>query len=154
MTKRGKGKNKGALGPIYLYKFYLNKCKLEKKEPVSRKDFSLIIDACNTELIRVCTEESEIVRLPMRLGYLQVCKHERSFSKRSDKMSVDWKLTKEHGFRVLHEQRYIYKWMWLKRTSLVKNKTKYKFQASRAAKRLVPKKLSEGKDYYGQPTKY
>jgi len=153
--EKGRGwKNKGALGPIYLYKFYVNKCKLEGKKPISTKEFSKIINACNNEIVKACTEESEIVRLPLRLGYLQVCKYERSFNKRIDKIAVDWKRTKEHGFKIFHEQKYLYKWVWLKRTSLAKNKTKYKFEASRNAKRLVPKCLQNGKDYYGQPTKY
>lgn len=154
MTKRGKGKNKGALGQIYLYKFYVNKCKLEGKKHISTKEFSKIINECNNEIVKACTEDSEIVRLPLRLGYLQVCKYERSFRKKQNDMAIDWKLTKEHGFKILHEQRFLYKWVWLKKTAIVKNKTKYKFQASRAAKRLIPKQLNNGKDYFGKPTKY
>lgn len=151
MKKRGKGKIVNCLGIRDMYKFYINKCKTEGKKPLRYRVFSSSIREVNKEIIRRCVEESELVRLPFRLGYLQICKYKRGWNKADYKKAVDWKKTKEEGFKVLHEQEYLYKWQWLKARAIVKNKTKYMFIACRKAKREVPRCLKLGIDYYGKP---
>lgn len=154
IPKRTKGKNNKCIGAAKMYKYYLNKCRNTDRREISYSKFSKIIKACNRELTRLCTEEAEIVRLPLRLGYLQVCKFDKSFN-RIDKMIVDWKRTKEEGFIIYYDEKNIYKWCWLKKTSLVKNKSKYKFLACREAKRRVKIGVKElNIYYYGKPLKY
>ncbi len=155
IPKRTEGKNKGCLGPIALYKYYKKQCDILDKRAVPYNKFSTIIKSCNRELIRLCVEESEIVRLPLRLGYLQIVKREKGYNVSKDKLPIDWKRTKEEGFVIYYESKYLYKWMWLKKTSLVRNKTKYKFEACRWAKRCVPDALRRLKtDYFGFPQQY
>ncbi|MEG7982435.1 hypothetical protein U2054_15715, partial [Listeria monocytogenes] len=74
--------------------------------------FAKIIKECNKETIRVITQEAEIMRLPGRLGSIKINKYEKSFSKKTN-WAVNFKLTKELGYTVYHDQPYIYKWMWL-----------------------------------------
>ncbi len=155
IPKRTEGINKGCLGPIALYKYYVKQCDILDKRPIPYNKFSTILKSCNRELIRLCAEESEIVRLPFRLGYLQICKFEKSYNVPINKLPIDWARTNELGFRVLHENRFSYKWCWLKKTSLATNRFKYKFTACREAKRSVAKAIKELKtEYYGKPNKY
>ena len=155
IVKRTEGKIKGCVAGASLYKFYRKKMKALDKTPLSTKEFSKIIKACNLEVVRNITDEAEIVRLPMRLGYMQICKYERSFNKKLNDFAVDWGTTNKIGQKVFFEQKYIYRWVWLKRNCIVVNKSKYRFEACRAAKRAVPKALRELKiEYYGRPNKY
>ncbi len=155
IAKRTGGKNKGCLGPMVLYKYYLKHCYELDKRAVPYSKFSKIIKGCNREMMRLCTEESEIVRLPFRLGYLQVVKREKGYDLENAKIPIDWQRTKKEGFIVYYESKYLYKWTWLKKTSLVKNKSKYKFEACREAKRRVPYALKKlNVDFFGFPHQY
>lgn len=144
IKKRTEGKIKGGLSIRDMYKYYVK----NYTEPVEYDQFAEIIKACNKELIRLVTEESQEILLPYRLGNLQVVRFERKFTRASNKWAVDWKKTKELGFKVYHEQKYLYKWVWKKHSAIVKNKTGYKFTASRFAKREVPKAVINKKVEY------
>lgn len=146
VKKRTEGKVKDCLSLKDMYKYY----KENYDEPVEYQVFSKIIKYCNRELINQITRESECVELPYRLGELQVARFERSFKKPSNKMAVDWVKTKEYGFKIFHEDDNIYKWVWKKHSAVVKNKTGYKFTASRFAKREVPKALKDKVEYFKQ----
>lgn len=135
---RGKGRNTNCLGLREMYKYYV----ANYEDHTDYTTFATTIKACNKELLRVITHESATVQLPYRLGKVQVCKFERSYDQPQNKWKVDWKRTREEGFRVYFEQKYIYKWVWKKHNSVVKNKTGYKFTPSRQASRLVPKLLA------------
>lgn len=142
--KRTEGKIKGCLSIRDMYKYY----KSNYTEPVDYKTFSKIIKTCNKELVRLVTEESQEILLPYRLGSLQIVRYDRKFTRASNKWAVDWKKTREHGFKIYHEQKYLYKWVWKKHSAIVKNKTGYKFTASRFAKREVPKAVNTKKVEY------
>ena len=144
MKKRTEGKIKECLAIRDMYKFYKN----TYDDPVEYKVYAKIIKACNKELIRQITKESEILELPYRLGKLQIARFDRSYDKPTNKLAVNWKLTKEHGFKVFHEDNNIYKWVWNKHHSIVINKTGYKFMACRFAKREVPKALKDKVEYF------
>lgn len=145
IKKRGKGKNANCFGMLAMYKFY----KENYENPVDYNTYVKIVKACNTELVRQITEESECIQLPYRLGKLQVCKFERSYDQPKNRWKIDWKRTREEGFTVYYEQKYIYKWCWKKHHAIAINKTAYKFIASRASKRKVPKLLATKRiDYY------
>ncbi len=144
IKKRTEGKIKNCLTIRDMYKFY----KKTYDDTLEYKEFSKIIKACNKELINQIVRESESIDLPYRLGRLQVARFERSYKKPINKLAVNWKLTKEHGFRIYHEDNNIYKWCWNKRTAIVINKTGYKFTPSRFAKREVPKALKEKTEYF------
>lgn len=144
IKKRGKGKNSNCLGMRDMYKYYTK----NYQEPVDYDTFAKVIKACNKEFIRVATEDAATIQLPYRLGKIQICKFERSYDQPQNKWKVDWKKTKEMGFRVYFDQKYIYKWCWKKHNSIVKNKTGYKFTPCRQASRIVPKLLATKKIDY------
>lgn len=148
MTKRGKGKITNCLGLRQMYKYYLANLK-PNEEAKEYKLFVNIIKSCNKEIVRVITSESETFNIPYRQGELRVVKYERSFNKNKSKWAKDFKKSKELGFTVYFDQEYIYKFSWIKKKAIVKNKSKYKFIPSRMAKREIPRLLKTKKiDYY------
>lgn len=81
---------------------------------------------------------SKEVKLPCRLGTLQIVKHKpKQYNNKS--LRWDWQATKQNGKPVfylnLHSQEFKYRFFWSKRNCLFKNKSKYMFVASRANKR-------------------
>lgn len=146
---RSKGKITKCLAIRDMYKYYKDNCKPNELIE-SYKTFSRIIKACNLETRRLITEESETFKMPYREGLIKITKYERSYNQEKYKWALDFKKTKELGFNVYFDQPYIYKWEWIKKNAVVKNKSKYKFVPCRDAKRLVPMLLRTSKiDYYG-----
>lgn len=145
---KGDKRYKGSLTIRDIYKKYKEVTPKDKR--VKYAVFANIIKECNKEVVRVIVEEAETLRLPMRLGMLKITKYERSYNKAKYKWALNYKATKENGFKVYHDQTYVYAWRWNKKTSIIKNKTWYKFVACRQAKRAVPKALKTlNIDYYG-----
>lgn len=144
IKKRSKGKIKGCLGIRQMFKYY----KENYDKNADYKEFSMIIKECNKDLIDHIINKAEIVLLPYRLGEIQVAKFERGFNKPKNKWSVDWQKTRELGFKVFFDSKFIYKIMWKKHIAIVKNKTGYKFNASRQTSRLVKPALLNKVDYY------
>jgi len=143
--KRGKGKIKKPVGIREMYKFF---CSYSKTK-ISYEEYSRIIKACNKEILKVVVKEAKLMELPYRLGALQICKFERSFNKEQTKWATDYKKSKELGFRVYHDQPFIYKWCWKKKRAKFIFKTGYKFTANRKSKRRVAEALRNKIDYFG-----
>lgn len=81
---------------------------------------------------------SKEVKLPCRLGTLQIVKHlPKEFTGKS--LRWDWQATKQTGKPVyylnLHSSEFKYRFFWSKQGCIFKNKSKYMFVASRANKR-------------------
>ena len=77
-------------------------------------------------------------KFPCRLGTLQIIKHQpKDFTGKS--LRWDWKATKELGKPIYllneHSNGWKYRFFWSKKDSLLTNKTKYQFIASRDNKR-------------------
>jgi len=144
IKKRTEGKIKGCLSIRDIYKFY----KINYPEGVDYKAFAKIIKESNKKLLDKIVNQSEQIQLPYRLGKLQVSKFERSFNQPPNKWKIDFKKSKELGFKVYFDQKYIYKWCWKKHKAIVTNKTLYKFEASRLAKRMVPLALKNNVDFF------
>lgn len=144
--KRGKGKVKNCLAIRDMYKYY--KVTYSKNNPVDYKTYARIIKKCNKELIRTIVEDSTCFNLPYRLGKLQICKFKRSFDQPKNKWAIDYKRSREMGFTVYYDTPYVYKWVWKKHNAIVKNKTGYKFKASRTTAREVPKAIKRKVDYF------
>lgn len=142
--KRTEGKIKGCLTLRDMYKYY----KKNYTDVVDYRTFSKIIKACNKELVKAIVEDSQEILLPYRLGSLQVVRFERKFTRPMNKWAVDWKKTNELGFKVFHEQKFLYKWVWKKHSAIVKNKTGYKFTTCRFSKRAVPNAVKNKKIEY------
>ena len=144
IKKRTEGKIKSCLTLRKMYKFY----KKNYDNPVEYQVFAKVIKACNKELVHQVVNESEVVNLPYRLGKIQIGRFERSFTQPINKLSIDWKATRDNGFTVYHEEKNIYKWCWVKHSAIVRNKTGYKFSVCRFAKREVPKAVRNKVEYF------
>lgn len=99
------------------------------------------------QIIQECKE----VKLPCRLGTLQVIKHQpKEFTGKS--LRWDWKATRETGKPVYllneHSDYYKYRFHWSKKGCLLTNKGKYQFIACRQNKRdLAQIIINNLKDY-------
>lgn len=95
--------------------------------------------------------ESKEVKLPCRLGTLQIIKHKpKEYTGKS--LRWDWKATKEIGKPVYllneHSNFYKYRYHWSKQNCLLTNKSKYQFVASRQNKRDLCKIIKSGECDY------
>lgn len=85
-------------------------------------------------------ENGKEVRLPCRMGTLQVVKHKpKTYTSKS--LRIDFKATKEAGKTIYHlnehTNMYKYRFLWSKQNMLTKNKTKYQLIMTRANKRRL-----------------
>ena len=95
--------------------------------------------------------ESKEVKLPCRLGTLQIIKHKpKEYTGKS--LRWDWRATKEIGkpvyLRNEHSNFYKYRYHWSKQNCLLTNKSKYQFVASRQNKRDLCKIIKSGECDY------
>lgn len=85
---------------------------------------------------------SKEVKLPCRLGTLQIVKHKpKEYTGKS--LRWDWQATKQLGKPVyhlnVHSGEYKYRFHWKKKDIVIKNRSKYMFVASRTNKRELAK---------------
>ena len=130
-----------------MYKNYLNNLK-DKSKAVNYTKYSQIIRACNLKVIEKIAKESDYFYMPFREGILTIKRFDRSFNKKLRKFPVNWKLSNDLGFIVYHDQHSFYGWRWVKKDALLIGKTRYKFIASRRAKREVPKQINNKVEYF------
>lgn len=83
-------------------------------------------------------ENSKCVKLPYRLGTVQIIKHKPKFyDKRS--LRIDYQASKQYNKMIFltneHSDFYKYRCYWCKQDMLVTNKTKYQLNLTRANKR-------------------
>lgn len=95
--------------------------------------------------------ESKEIKLPCRLGTIQIIKHQpKEFTGKS--LRIDYKSSKEEGkviyFLNDHSGNFKYRFLWSKKDCLVKNKIQYQFVATRANKRSLAQIIfNKEKDY-------
>lgn len=144
MTARKEGKIKGCVSLKDQYRHY----KENSDSPVDYKTYVKYLKECNLELLNQVVNRSNEVELPYREGKLHVVKYERSFSATNKKnWAVDFNTSKKLGYKVYFDQPFINKWRWCKTNTIVRNKSKYKFTASRLAKRMVPIAINNKVDF-------
>ncbi len=147
-VKRGKGKIKECLAIRDMYKVYKETYHKEGDKVIDYKTYSKIVKKCNKELVNLIVYKAEEIQLPYRLGSLQIAKFKRSLNQPLNKLAMDFKKSKELGFRVFHDSPFIYKWRWKKHNMVVRRKTGYSFKTNRFAAREVPKALKLKVDYF------
>jgi hypothetical protein len=132
------------------YKAYRVSCKEKNKKPVTYKMFTDVIKAYNLKLRNKIVYESERVKLPYRLGELYIVKYENLFDlEKKNKWKVDFKASKEAGYRIYHENKYGYRWLWFKKTCIVSGKRYFQFKPARLASRAIADAIKNKKiDYY------
>lgn len=141
-------KVKEILGLRQAYDSY-KKDNKDSKKLVNKKIFMSICKDFNKTLRDVILNDSTEVVLPHRLGTLRIRKKKRKDIHVLNKTIIDFKKSKELGYKVYYIDDYIYRWLWDKRTCVVKWKTIYYFKACRTASREIAKQIKSGNDYFG-----
>jgi len=114
--------------------------KANTKQAVSYGAYRKVCEAFNKAVSNKILEEAYEFVLPYRLGTLRIKKRKLNLSYLNG-LRVDYKKSKEAGKTVYHLNEHtngiFYSWWWNKRTSIVKNKTYYKFIPTRVNKRAI-----------------
>lgn len=122
------------------YQYYLNQIERDTIYEVDYRTYKKVLTDYFIYLRDQIIEESKEVKLPCRLGTIQIIKHQpKEFTGKS--LRWDWKATKETGQPVYllneHSGFFKYRYHWNKQNCLIKNKIKYQFIASRDNKRYL-----------------
>lgn len=130
--------SENSIAQIDFYNYYKESSIKKGKEYVDYKTYSNIIKDANLLIRDAILYKAEKVQLPYRLGDLFVKKYENKYN--LDKIAnwkVDWKKTKELGYKVYFDSKYGYKWKWDKTKACFKGRKLYTFKPCRKASRLV-----------------
>lgn len=134
--------------------FYESYCKYVEDNPlyqVDYKTFRGIIDDYFRYLRDEIIENGKEVKLPCRLGTLQIVKHKpKTYTNRS--LRIDYGESKKLGKMVFHLNEHTdtfkYRFYWNKHNMIMKNKTKYQLVMTRDNKRHLAQILKNGiRDY-------
>ena len=122
------------------YKSYMDYVEDNPLYQVEYRKFRDIINDYFRYLRDEIIENGKEVRLPCRMGTLQVVKHKpKTYTSKS--LRIDFKATKEAGKTIYHlnehTNMYKYRFLWSKQNMLTKNKTKYQLIMTRANKRRL-----------------
>lgn len=143
--QRGKGKISGSLKIKDIYKSFR---KINLNDKINKTLFSNILETFHIILSKKVLEENEEIKFP-HIGTLRIKKFKKKLNPESKKKwSIDWKKTKELGFKVFHEEKFGYRWTWKRNNIIYKNKSLYKFLSSRTNSREIKKQIEIGKDYF------
>lgn len=128
------------------YKFYKEKTSKTNKKIVDYKLYRDILKEFNI-LLREQILNNENIQLPYNLGKLGITKFEVNYDPtKQHKWKVDFKKTKELGYKVYYGSEYGYRWKWSKGKLI--GKRYYHFKPCREASRSITKQLNKGIDYY------
>lgn len=139
MGINGNTKTKSYVGADF-YKSYMEYVDDNPLYQVEYRKFRDIINDYFRYLRDEIIENGKEVRLPCRMGTLQVVKHKpKTYTSKS--LRIDFKATKEAGKTIYHlnehTNMYKYRFLWSKQNMLTKNKTKYQLIMTRANKRRL-----------------
>lgn len=136
------------------YNYYTIKGEQKNLKNHDRKLYTSIIKDCNL-LIRDKILENETIELPYTLGEISIVKFENKFDPiKQYKWKVDFKKSKELGYKVYYGSQYGYRWVWSKTNAKVKGKYYYHFKPVRMASRLIKQQITNGVDYFMKPLKF
>tara|TARA_Y100001973_G_C5176974_1_gene322536 strand:- start:743 stop:1213 length:471 start_codon:yes stop_codon:yes gene_type:complete len=149
---RGKGIVGHTLGLRDSFKAFNKDQSPESLFFIDYKTYRSVCEKFNKKVVEDILYNAGEFKLPYRLGEIRIQKKKMKFD--TSKMKINWKATKESGFRVYHmndhRDNYRYRWYWKKKNVIVQNKTLYSFIPSRANKRELAKLLKTDKsiDYF------
>jgi len=130
--------------------FYKKEAKERGFKKESKQIFTKVCKDYNKILMKLVIDESQEVKLPLRQGSLAVVKTELDLEKTPiNKLPVNWKKTKEVGYKVYFVQDNIYKLKWIKKNFSVKFKNSYRFKGCRKAVRKIAENIkTKNIDYF------
>lgn len=132
--------NKKSYTIIDFYQFYISNVEKDTVYSVEYKVYRSIVEDYFKYIIQEVMENSKEFRLPCRLGYLSIVKRQpKNFDNKS--LRIDYHESAIQGKAVYfineHSNYFKYRFLWSKKESLLTNKTKYQFVATRANKRRL-----------------
>ena len=122
------------------YNSYLNDIEQDTIYDIDYNKYRSIVTDYFKYLQKQLIEEGKCVKLPYRMGTLQIIK---SRPKHLDKRSlrIDYQSTKQTGKLIFllneHSDMFKYRFLWSKTDMMVPNKSKYQLVATRANKRRL-----------------
>lgn len=122
------------------YNDYLNSIEKDTVYDVDYKTYRSIVTDYFRHLQQNVIEEGKLIKLPYRLGNLQIIKSKpKHLDKRS--LRIDYQATKEHNKLILldnqHSDGFKMRAWWNKTDVMVPNKSKYQLVLTRANKRRM-----------------
>ena len=135
------------LGIQDFYKFYKEQSELKKRKAVDYDLYSKIIKEVNLR-IKDLILQNETVKLPYCLGDLKIVKFENKFNiEKQYKWKVDFKKTKELGYKVYYGSKYGYRWKWDRINAKVEGQYLYHFKPVRDASRAITVALNNNIEF-------
>lgn len=125
---------------IDFYQFYKSNIEQDTVYDIDYKVYRQIIEDYFRFIAEEVIERSKEFKLPCRLGYLSIVKRQpKHFDNNS--LRIDYHESAVQGKAVYfineHSNYYKYRYYWSKKESLLTNKTRYQFIATRANKRRL-----------------
>lgn len=122
------------------YKFYLTQIERETVYDVEYKLYRQIVEDYFRYIVEQIMDNSREFKFPCRLGNLSIVKRQpKNFDNKS--LRIDYHESKIQGKAVYftndHSNFFKFRFYWNKQSSLLTNKTKYQFIATRANKRRL-----------------
>ena len=122
------------------YNSYLNDIEKDTVYDIDYKTYRNIVTDYFKHLQNTVIEEGRLIKLPYRLGNLQIIKSKpKHLDKRS--LRIDYQATKEHNKLILldnqHSDGFKMRAWWNKTDVMVPNKSKYQLVLTRANKRRM-----------------
>lgn len=151
LSKRGKGKFRGALTMPDFYKEYISHFDEEHPYHIPYSEYSEIVSDYLKHVSELTVTKSMTFKLPFRMGALSVYKHKPIF-KSVNKMAINWPETNKlgkvvHNFNE-HSNGYSYRFKWDRNGSIDKHMVLYAFKPSRSNARLVARLVKERQNDY------
>lgn len=122
------------------YNDYLGSIERDTVYDIDYNTYRAIVTDYFKHLQHQVIEEGKRIKLPYRLGTLQIIKSKPKYlDKRS--LRIDYQATKQTGKLIFllneHSDMYKYRFLWSKTDVMVPNKSKYQLVATRANKRRL-----------------
>lgn len=122
------------------YNDYLGSIERDTVYDIDYNTYRAIVTDYFKHLQHQVIEEGKRIKLPYRLGALQIIKSKPKYlDKRS--LRIDYQATKQTGKLIFllneHSDMYKYRFLWSKTDVMVPNKSKYQLVATRANKRRL-----------------
>jgi hypothetical protein len=133
-------RKKKYLNPCYntedIYKFYMSNIKNDSYK-LSLKEFKEIVHEYNKVLAHLMIEDSQIIRLPFRMGELGIMKRKQNYEYQRLDYGHYNKTGEKRYHTNLHSNRWIAKLYWIKKNCIVKNKKYYSFTETSSIKKRL-----------------
>jgi hypothetical protein len=151
LNSRGKNKLQNPYTLPDMYCEYISHFSEDHPYHIPYSEYSEVVSDYLKYVSELVVVKSMTFKLPFRMGAISVYKHKPIFQS-VNKMSIDWKKTRELGKVVYnfneHSNGFRYRFRWDRNGSLDKYLVLYAFKPSRQNARLVASLVKERKNDY------